>query len=234
MKAFGFVLTVGIALSAVQVSAAPVIFQWSNAPGGSTFISGSYAPVAAGGSISPAYLEAKFTDIGANKVQLDIISNMAAPADLDKISFNIAPDALANNLIIFSHTSNIVGLMNNTNEGPIHTFDLALDTGQGNSGLGLQQIGSVVFTLKSPTTPAGLTLLASSFNTYTMYNGTKVYSAAHFQNVGPGGGSSSFIASGGSVPPGGDLDSTPLPSAAGAGVSLLGGICLVRRRVGKN
>jgi len=233
MRAFGVVLLASMALAAVQVSAAPVIFQWSNAPGGQTFVSGSYAPVAGSGAISPAYLQAKFEDVGTNKVLLTLTSNMAAPADLDKISFNIAPDALANNLIILTHSTNVLGLMNNTNEGPIHTFDLALDTGQGKSGLGLQTVATVTFGLKSPTTPANLQLLADSFNTFTTWGTTKVYSAAHFQNVGPNGGFSSFIASGGPVPPGGDLDSTPLPSAAGAGMSLLGGACLFRRRAAK-
>jgi hypothetical protein len=227
MKALKCLVLAGAMFLGMQACADTLTINWS---ANSQIISGSYQPVAYDGN--DPYLTIKFSDTGTtNLVRMDIFSNMAVPADVDKVSFNIIPDELASYLTLTSNKSaNIVGLTQNTNEGPIHTFDLAIDTGQGQSGIGAQEVGFAYFTVTNGTPSGYLPLTAGSFAGTTTYNGVEYMAAAHFQNVGPNGNDSSFVGSSGYNPVPGPGVSTPLPTAALSGFGLLGGLGFMRRR----
>jgi hypothetical protein len=238
MKKLRALLLACAALGASAASADTLTFRWYGTAG---IYDGTYAPTAGSGSIDPAYLQAQFLDTGTNTVRLTITSNMVAPAGVDKISFNVLPDEIANNLVMLGHSNNVLSFSeepNSLHEGSVHTFDLSFDTGQGSFALGGQQVATIDLGLVDPTTPPNLQLLASSFNASiqgTITTGAQagqsidIYAAAHFQNVGPKNNDSSFIASdvpvAGSTPVG-----TPLPASVWAGGVLLGAVGLGKRR----
>lgn len=219
-------LVLAVALVACQASAGPVTFKWT-ASSSTVISSNGVLPQAAPGGISPAYLQLDFVDVGADQVKLTITANLAGIANVDTVSFNIQPESLADALTVTSASPSYLALQSNTNAGPVHTFDLALNTGQGQNSIGPVEVGWVNLGLTSGT---GLT--AESFRVTAAYEVEGVtkqfYAAAHFQNLN-NAGASAFVASG-NPPPSGEGDSTPLPSAALAGFGLMGGLGLTRRR----
>jgi len=229
-----FGIIVGTALLSFGASANSLTFAWT----GTTAVAydGTAQPVA--GSAGPAYLTAVFEDIGVNQVKLTITANMVSPADVEKISFNVTPDELANNLVD-SNKVNVDSFSEDPNNifmGSVHTFDLLFDTGSGSHALSGQQVASVVLSLKNPPTVPGLTLNAYSFDAFTTGTNTNtnqsitLYAAAHFQNIGKNDNDSSWISTGGEPAQGGPLPGTPLPHAAVAGSALFGVLALTRRR----
>jgi hypothetical protein len=207
-----------VVLGSATVKADSLEYDWA----GSAGVYAGNTTITAGGAGS-TYLKATFTDVGVNKVALTIQANLVSPEDIDHIYFNVAPDSLLTYLT-WSNLQHITGISETddaTKAGPVHTFDIKLDSGEGSvNGLTTTQTASLLFTFNG-TQPAGTVLNANSFNARTPYC-PFYYAAAHVQNTGGNYNDSSWAASGGPI------TSVPAPNAAWGGLVLLAGLALVQ------
>jgi len=221
--AAGALLVATITLLPTMARADTLTYQWSGNAG--VYSGGTVITPGSGGS---AWLTAQFQDVGTNEVLLTLTANFAADNNLgaEVVSFNVSPESLLKDMQaqLIQNVYAYAPGANSTNEGPVKTFDLELDTGAGAHNLQDNMVAKVKFTLKAGSL---LTLNANSFNAFTTKDGITYYAAAHIQDTRDANGhlDSSWVASGN---PG---STVPLPAAAWAGFALLGGLGVKRRIV---